>query len=230
MDLTFTLTEQPEWRTITGIQSPVQLASLDDWAGSADPAVVADPARAADSAEVPDSAREAIPAAVDTCTAGLITPALQGSAWEDGSLFFPSLPRQINQAGLLDFMSMAGLSLNTVRIAPFERSHILGLEPKVLQQRVRTIRQVDRMAGSSVTFIQKTKDLAQSSMKKIATAKKSQQARASVLECLGSPKAFTIQSFRARAGKGAITVPFQPSAGRPWELRQLPQPATTDGL
>ena len=125
---------------------------------------------------------------------------------------------------------MAGLSLNTVRIAPFERSHVLGLEPKVLQQRVRTIRQVDRMAGSSVTFIQKTKDLAQSSMKKIATAKKSQQARASVLECLGSPKASTIQSFCAGAGKGAITVPFQPSAGRPWELRQLPQPATTDGL
>ena len=51
MDLTFTVTEQPEWRTITGIQSPVQLASLDDWAGSADPAVVADPARVADSAE-----------------------------------------------------------------------------------------------------------------------------------------------------------------------------------
>ena len=44
--------------------------------------------------------------------------------------------------------------LSTVRTAPFEGSHVLGPEPKVLQNRVRTIRQADRMAGSSVTFAQ----------------------------------------------------------------------------
>ena len=62
-------------------------------------------------AEVADPARDAVPAAVDT--AGSHTPALQFPDQEpasaDGSLIFPSLPRQINQAGLLDFMSMMAL-------------------------------------------------------------------------------------------------------------------------
>ena len=122
MDMTSTVTKQTERRIITGIQSSVQPASLDDSAGSvdparcansagvddsarvADPARCADSARAADSAKVTDSAKEAIPAAVDTT--GSYTPALQGTAWEDGSLLFPSLARQINQAGVLDFSSM----------------------------------------------------------------------------------------------------------------------------
>ena len=48
--------------------------------------------------------------------------------------------------------------LSTVRTAPFEGSHVLGLEPMVLQNRVRTIRQADRMAGSSVMFAQKHRE------------------------------------------------------------------------
>ena len=43
--------------------------------------------------------------------------------------------------------------LSTVRMAPFEGSHVLGSDPKKLQNRVRAIRQADRMAGSSVTFV-----------------------------------------------------------------------------
>ena len=39
--------------------------------------------------------------------------------------------------------------LSAVRTAPFEGSHVLGPEPKVLQQWVRTIPQADRMVGSS---------------------------------------------------------------------------------
>ena len=65
--------------------------------------------------------------------------------------------------------------LNTVQTAPFEGSHVLGPEPKVLQQRVQTIRQ-------AVTFIQKAKDSAQHSTKKTATGKKTQQSRASVFD------------------------------------------------
>ena len=49
-------------------------------------------------------------------------------------------------------------ALSTVRIAPFESSHVLGPEPKVFKNRVRTIRQADRMAGSSVTFAQKHRE------------------------------------------------------------------------
>ena len=45
--------------------------------------------------------------------------------------------------------------LSSVRTAPFEGDHVVGPEPRVLQNRVRTIRQADRMAGSSVTFVQK---------------------------------------------------------------------------
>ena len=37
-------------------------------------------------------------------------------------------------------------------MAPFEGPHVLGPEPKVLQNGVRAIRQADGMAGSSVTF------------------------------------------------------------------------------
>ena len=44
---------------------------------------------------------------------------------------------------------------SSVRTAPFEGNHVVGPEPRVLQNRVRTIRQADRMASSSVTFAQK---------------------------------------------------------------------------
>ena len=80
--------------------------------------------------------------------------------------------------------------LSTVRKAPFEGSHVLGPEPKVLQNRVRTIRQVDRMAGSSVTFAQRHCD-SKSGMK--ATSFRKTASRTSVFDCLGSPAATTTQ-------------------------------------
>ena len=100
-------------------------AIADNSAKVADPARSADTARAAysakvvdqtgnaDSARVADPAGDAIPAAVPN-PAGSDTPAHQsmdqGPGSDDSSLLiFPSLPRQINQAGLLDFMSMMTL-------------------------------------------------------------------------------------------------------------------------
>ena len=65
----------------------------------------------------------------------------------------------LRQDALLQNFGFQPQVLSTVWTAPFEGSQVLGPEPKVLQQRVRTIRQADRMAGSSVIFIQKTKDL-----------------------------------------------------------------------
>ena len=83
--------------------------------------------------------------------------------------------------------------LSTVRTAPFEGSHARGPEPKVLQQRVRTIRQADPIGGLSVTFIQKAKEANQTSTKKTSSTKKNQQSRASVFKHLGSPSTTTIQ-------------------------------------
>ena len=102
--------------------------------------------------------------------------------------------------------------LSTVRTAQFEGSHVLGPEPKVLQNRVRTIRQADRMAGSSVTFAQKHRD-SKSSTK--ATSSRKTTSRASVFDRLGSPTATTTQRtvtqeppFRAGAGRGARHRPY----------------------
>ena len=47
--------------------------------------------------------------------------------------------------------------LRVVHTAPFEGSHVVGPEPKVLQQREHNIRHADRMSGSSVTFQKMTK-------------------------------------------------------------------------
>ena len=105
--------------------------------------------------------------------------------------------------------------LSTVRTAPLESPHVLGLEPKVLQNRVRTIRQADRMAGSSVTFVQKPKESNQTSTKKTSSTKKNQQAWTSVFERLCSPSTTTVQrtvsqdqSFCAGAGRWAQSRPF----------------------
>ena len=76
-------------------------------------------------------------------------------------------------------------------MAPFEGPHVLGPEHKVLQNRVQTIRQADRMAGSSVTFVQKPKESNQTSTKNTSSTKKNQQARNSVFERLGSPSTTT---------------------------------------
>ena len=52
------------------------------------------------------------------------------------------------QDTLLKNLSFQPQVQSAVRTAPFEGSHILGPEPKVLQQRVRTIRLADRMVAS----------------------------------------------------------------------------------
>ena len=100
--------------------------------------------------------------------------------------------------------------LSRVRTAPFEGSHVLGPEPKVLQQRVRAIRQADRMAGSSVTFRQKFKENNQSMKKDFLNQEAD---RPSGFERLGSPTTAvqrTVtqeQPFRASAGRGARNRP-----------------------
>ena len=102
--------------------------------------------------------------------------------------------------------------LSTVRTAPFEGSHVLGPEPKELQNRVRAIRQADRMAGSSVTFAQKHRE-SMSGTK--ATSSRKTDSRTSVFDRLGSPAATTTQRTvtqeqpcRAGAGRGARHRPY----------------------
>ena len=97
-----------------------------------------------------------------------------------------------------------------VRTAPSEGPHVLGPEPKVLQNRVWTIRQTDRMAGLSVTFVQKSTESNKASTKTTSSTKKN-QARTSVFERLDSPSYTTVQRrvsqdqfFRARLAAFAL--------------------------
>ena len=76
--------------------------------------------------------------------------------------------------------------LSILRTAPFEGLHVLGPDPRVLQQRVRNIWQADRMTGSSVTFQKTTKDSASTQASKKTTTDKTQQTRTSVFDHLGS--------------------------------------------
>ena len=99
--------------------------------------------------------------------------------------------------------------LSAVRTAPFEGHHVVGPEPKVLQARVRAIRQADRMTGSSVTFA-KQKEVKTSTK----TSSKKTAPRPSVFNRLGSPPSTTQRRvtqeppFRAGAGR-ARPRPFQ---------------------
>ena len=101
--------------------------------------------------------------------------------------------------------------LSAVRTAPFEGHHVVGPEPKVLQARVRAIRQADRMTGSSVTFARQkeVKTSTKTSSKKTAS-------RPSVFDRLGSPTSSTQRTvtqeppFPAGAGR-ARPRPFQGS-------------------
>ena len=102
--------------------------------------------------------------------------------------------------------------LSTVRTTPFEGSQVLGPDPNELQNRVRTIRQADRMAGSSVTFAQKHHE-SKSGTK--ATSSRKTASRTSVFHRLGSPAATTTQRtvtqeppFCAGAGRGARHRPY----------------------
>ena len=98
--------------------------------------------------------------------------------------------------------------LSTVRTAPFKGSHVLGPDPKELQNRVRAIRQADRMAGSSMTFVQKPKESKTST--KVTSSSRKNQSRTPVFDRLGSPAANTVQRtvtqeqpFRAGSGRVA---------------------------
>ena len=102
-----------------GVDEP---AVVDDLAGDADPAQEEDSAGVADSADREDSAAADSAGGADpvgqgtparTTPARSQTPDQQGQdstmISEDGSVIFPSLPRRINQANLLDFISMMTL-------------------------------------------------------------------------------------------------------------------------
>ena len=108
--------------------------------------------------------------------------------------------------------------LSSVRTAPFEGSHVLGPEPKVLQNRVRTIRQADRMAGSSVTFAQKHRE-SKSSTK--ATSSRKTASRTSVFDRLGSTATTTQRTvtqeppFPAGAGRRTHHRPYSDSRKKP---------------
>ena len=102
--------------------------------------------------------------------------------------------------------------LSSVRTAPFEGSRVVGPDPKALQNRVRAIRQADRMAGLSVTIDQKNREPTSA---KVTSSKKTAP-RPSVFDRLGSPtstpqRTVTQESaFRAGAGR-ARPRPFQGS-------------------
>ena len=103
--------------------------------------------------------------------------------------------------------------LASVRTAPFEGDHVVGPEPKVLQNRVRAIRQADVMTGSSVTFLPKQQEPKTS--KKLTSSKKTAP-RPSVFDRLGSPTSTPQRTvtqeppFRAGAGR-ARPRPFRGS-------------------
>ena len=107
--------------------------------------------------------------------------------------------------------SISSPQFSAVRTVPFEGHHVVGPEPKVLQARVRAIRQADRMTGSSVTFARQkeVKTSTKTSSKKTAP-------RPSVFDRLGSPTSSTQRTvtqeppFPAGAGK-ARPRPFQGS-------------------
>ena len=103
--------------------------------------------------------------------------------------------------------------LAAVRTAPFEGNHMVGPEPKVLQNRVHAIRQADVMTGSSLTFLPKQREPKTS--KKVTSSKKTAP-RPSVFDRLGSPTSTPQRTvtqeppFRSGAGR-ARPRPFQGS-------------------
>ena len=97
-----------------------------------------------------DSAGQKAPAV--TTPARSQTPSQQGRdsefASEDGSLIFPSLPRRINQASLLDFMSMMTLMqrcMDTVMPGP-ENQDRPTVERRVVDKSTSTSRTAESQA------------------------------------------------------------------------------------
>ena len=123
--------------------------------------------------------------------------------------------------------------LSTVRTAPFEGSHVLGPDPKELQNRVRTIRQADRMAGSSVTFAQKHRET--KSGTKVTSSRKTSGHQSSTDWGLLLPPRPREQWHRSRpfvlapAGEPA-TDPILSSGRSPASPLQLPQSDSIEGF
>ena len=110
----------------------------------------------------------------------------------------------LRRDALLKNFSFQPQVLSSAQTARFEGNHVVSPEPKVLQNHVRTIRQADRMAGSSVTFAQKHREPKTST--KVTSSKKT-ASRTSVFDRLGSPTSTTQRTvtqeppFRAGAGR-----------------------------
>ena len=118
------------------------------------------------------------------------------------------------------------------RDAPFEEDHVVGPEPKVPHNRVRTIRQADRMAGSSVTFAQKQRESKSST--KVTSSKKT-ATRTSVFDGLGLLPPWLRELWLrnrpfelAPAGEPA-SDPTMTCARSLAKLLRLPQPGNADG-
>ena len=131
--------------------------------------------------------------------------------WEDQVTNLQLLRRD----ALLKNFSFQPQVLRVVHTGPFEGSHVVGPEPKVLQQREHNIRHADRMSGSSVTFQKTTKEDTTSQVTKKTPKVKTQQARTSVFNRLGFTSQPTIQrtitqdtqSFRAESVQGGHRCP-----------------------
>ena len=114
--------------------------------------------------------------------------------------------------------------LGIVHTAPFEGSHVLGPEPKVLQQCVRSIRQADRMTGSSVMFHKSTKEATSSQATKNTTDQ-----NVSVWSPYRGLSLRTRSPFVPALAGEAGTVPMCPTISRPLEQPRLQQ-AGVDGI
>ena len=141
----------------------------------------------------------------------------------------------LRQDALLKNFGFQPQVLSTVRTAPFKGPHVLGPEPKVLQNRVLTIRQAGRMAGSSVTFVQKPRE-SKTSTKATSSTKRARLG----LQCLcdrdhllpplcRGPCLSSSPFVQAPTEEPAID-PTQLSARRLGRLLQLPQLDNVDGV
>ena len=126
--------------------------------------------------------------------------------------------------------------------ASFHGVHVLGPEPKVLQERVRNIKQADRMSGSSFTFTQSLSAASQSMASSTTSqAKKSKFVNKSTksqsptsmfdrlgfLECVQRQDRATVsdQSFRGQAGgRGQHS---RPAAQQRWKEADSAQSASS---
>ena len=125
--------------------------------------------------------------------------------------------------------------LSTVRTAPFEGSHVLGPDPKELQNRVRAIRQADRMAGSSVTLFRRPKTTRLAQRRHHLPRRASPEPPSFIvlvrLQLLLDREPWQRSSpFVLAPSGGPATDPTQINAARLRRLLQLPLPGGVDGV